>query len=82
MARKAPGRAHWKDIPLIELARMSPDEEVACRWFVDDFAGSYNIQKQGDTIEQMTIVAGGLTGRFLSYRKLARNNEPSAEAQT
>ena len=80
MVRKAPANAHRKGIPLIELARMFPDEETACRWFVNKFASCHNIQEL-DTIEQMAIVTGGLMGHFLPYRKLVSNNGLSVEVQ-
>ena len=48
--------------------------------YVDEFAGRHNICEL-DTIEQMAVAGGGLMGRFLTYRKLVRNNGLSTKGQ-
>ena len=41
--------------------------------YINEFAGRHNIRNL-DTTEQMAIVAGGLTGRFLPYQELVAEN--------
>ena len=48
--------------------------------YVDEFAGRHTIREL-DTIEQMSVVTGGLMRRFPPCRTLVRNNGLSAEAQ-
>ena len=48
--------------------------------YVNEFAGRNNIRHL-DTIEQMGMVAGSMTGRFLSYEDLIKDNGRSSFAR-
>jgi len=48
--------------------------------YVSEFAGRHNIHEP-DTVEQMTLVASGFVGRFLSYEDLTAPNGLAATAQ-
>ena len=48
--------------------------------YVNEFAGRHNIREL-DTVEQMTLVASGFVGRFLSYEDLTASNGLAATTQ-